>query len=389
MWIGGNTKILKNLKYHKTEIESVSDFKYLGHVIDEKLNGKNHLAHIESKVGPMLNIANGLKTKLSIEKLTQLIYTYIYPVATYGWKTMYPLMGKVSQGKWDDLVHTLQKRAINAPSNAKTSIIKQISRIPTLDQTMKKRSIDQIIPIISGKTNSMIQKLELNEPDPKKRRKNQYTAKTSAKKSAITEISETINSAKISKKSYGSLFDNYRPKIKSQILNPSLKKCDREAIKNLALGSLTRDIMSKCDNKILHYCIHCSKNPKIVYKHRETVGHFLMCNTNWDQLKKQSNEVNTLMDQAIERKLKDLKLRRALNQCKKYENYTVYNDVVDAILGIGKIQVFSNTATKKMLKKVENLVYKMQDSVIIILRSKNRLGGNYHDRLNSLLSEQP
>ena len=40
--------------------------------------------------------------------------------------------------------------------------------MPSLDQTMKKRTIDQIIPIISGKTNSMIDKLELKEPDPKK-----------------------------------------------------------------------------------------------------------------------------------------------------------------------------------------------------------------------------
>jgi len=167
-----------------------------------------------------------------------------------------------------------------------------------------------------------------------------------------------------------------------------MHKCDREAIKNLALGSLTRDNMSKCDSRVLHYCIQCSKNTNIAYKQTETVVHFLKCDTNWEQLKRQANEVNSLMDQAIERKLKDLKLRRALNQCKKYENYTVYNDIVDSILGIGKIQVFANATTKKMLKKVENLIFKMQESVIIILRNKNRLGGNYTDRLNALLSEQ-
>ena len=228
----------------------------------------------------------------------------------------------------------------------------------------------------------MIDKLELKEPDPKKRRKNQYTAKISAKKSAISEISNTINNAKITKKSFGSLLKEYRPKIKSQTIKTNMKKNDREAIKNLALNSLTRDIMSKCDNRVLHYCIHRSKNPKIAYKHTETVAHFLKCNTNWNQLKKQSTEVNTLMDEAIGRKLKDLKLRRALNQCNKYENYTVYDDITDAILGIGKIQVFATTATKKMWKKVEKMVYNIQDSVLVILKNKNRLGNNYHDRLN-------
>jgi len=99
------------------------------------------LSLIENKVGPMLNIAYGLLNILSLEKMAQLIYTYIYPVATYGWKSIYPLMGKLTQNKWDELVHTLQKRAINAPSNAKTSKIKQISRIPTLDQTMKKEQL--------------------------------------------------------------------------------------------------------------------------------------------------------------------------------------------------------------------------------------------------------
>jgi len=217
---------------------------------------------------------------------------------------------------------------------------------------------------------------------------NQFTSAIGSKKSAITQISNTINSSKITKNSFGTLFKNYRPKIKGQILSTTLKRNDREAIKNLALGSLTRDNMSKCDNRVLHYCIECSKNPKIKYKQTETVEHFLKCHNSWDTLTELSSSINSIMDKGIEKKLKDLKLRRALNSCKKYENFTIYNDNIDAMLGIGKIQIFSTIATKQNLKTVKDQTFKIQNLILTILRDKSRLGATYHDRLDSLLSKQ-
>ena len=188
--------------------------------------------------------------------------------------------------------------------------------------------------------------------------------------------------------SYGKLFDNYRPKITGQILNTKLKKADREAIKDLALGSLTRDTMSKCDNRVLSYCIECSKNPKIKYKQSETVQHFLKCHVHWKQLHQIALTISNLMQSSIDKKLKSYKLSRALNQCNKFKTTTFYNDAIDVMLGIGKVQVFASIAKKKKWSEIKDLIFRIQEFIIIILKDKNRLGETYYDRLEKLLQDQ-
>jgi len=200
---------------------------------------------------------------------------------------------------------------------------------------------------------------------------------------------KTINTAKITNSGVGKLFDDYSPKISSQIINKKFTPRDREAIKNLALGSLTRTNMSKCDSRIFHYCIECSKNPKLKYKQAETIQHFLNCHKSGPFLKSTAQNSVSIMDCAIKKKQESkLSLNRTINQCKKYHDQIVHNELVDIMLGIGKIQVFASVANKKTLKEIESFIYNMQEHVLLILKDKNRLSATYFDRVEDLIKEQ-
>ena len=65
------------------------------------------------------------------------------------------------------------------------------------------------------------------------------------------------------------------------------------------------------------------------------------------------------MEDGIKRRLKDVKVVRFLNQCKKFKDFIVYNDILDIMLGIGKVQIFATTTTKKRWLKIENLIFKV------------------------------
>ena len=386
MWLG--KKDLGKLQIDKQPIESVTHFKYLGHVLDRSMNGKKHVEYLEGKTGPMLSIAYGLSKTLSLEKLSQLIHTYIYPVAMYGLKDIFPILGKVYKTRWEALITKLQKSAVNAPSNAKLKLIDETSRIPSLSSSIKRRLIDQSVPIIMGKSNSFLDKLDL-QPPQKARRKGFYLAKETTVRSPVTAVAKVINEAKITKANVGTLYNDYKPKLSSQIINSKFTPKNRELIKNLAIGSLTRDIMSKCDDRIYHYCISCSRNTNKKYKMRETIQHFLNCHSSGTYLDKTALTVVCLMDAVIKDKLSnDIKLSRSLNQCLKYKSKIIHSEKVDAMLGIGKVQVFKPIATKKQWIDIESYIFNMQEHILKILEDKHRLGNTYFDRVEDLIKEQ-
>jgi len=336
----------------------------------------------------MLSTAYGLSKTLSLEKLSQLIHTYIYPVAMYGWKSIFPLLGKVYEKRWEALITKLQKRAVNATSNANLKLIDKTSRIPSLSSSIKRRLVDQATPIIMGKSNSLLDKLDI-QPPQKARRKGFFLAKKSTVNSPVTAIAKVINDAKITKSNVGKLYDDYRPKLSSQIINTKFNPKNRELIKNLALGSLTRDVMSKCDDRIFHFCISCSRNTSKKYKQTETIPHFLKCHSSGSYLEQTAHKVVCLMDTFIKDKLStDTKLCRSLNQCQKYQNHIIHNEKVDAMLGIGKVQVFRPIATKKKWMEIESYIFNMQEFVLKIIEDKNRLGANYFSRVDDLIKEQ-
>ena len=60
-------------------IERQTSIKYLGIYLDEHLNWKTHIAHVQGKLTKNLGILNQLRNYLNLKMLRQLYYTLIYP----------------------------------------------------------------------------------------------------------------------------------------------------------------------------------------------------------------------------------------------------------------------------------------------------------------------
>ena len=66
------------------ELKQVSSIKYLGVVIDEHLNWKNHIEHIASKIKRGIGLLSKLRHYVPSKILVNLYYTLIYPYLTYS-----------------------------------------------------------------------------------------------------------------------------------------------------------------------------------------------------------------------------------------------------------------------------------------------------------------
>ena len=90
-------------------INIVDSSKYLGVVIDNKLNFKQHIKMIEGKVARFVGILSKLKHFFSQNIMLQLYYALVHPFLSYGiiiWGTTYPTYIK--------RLKSLQNRAIRA-----------------------------------------------------------------------------------------------------------------------------------------------------------------------------------------------------------------------------------------------------------------------------------
>ena len=65
-------------------IERKTSIKYLGICLDEHLNWKTHIAHVQGKLTKNHGILNQLRNYLNLKMLRQLYYTLIYPYLNYG-----------------------------------------------------------------------------------------------------------------------------------------------------------------------------------------------------------------------------------------------------------------------------------------------------------------
>ena len=65
-------------------IERKTSIKYLGIYIDEHLNWKTQIAHVQGKLTKNLGILYQLRNYLNLKMLRQLYYTLIYPYLNYG-----------------------------------------------------------------------------------------------------------------------------------------------------------------------------------------------------------------------------------------------------------------------------------------------------------------
>ena len=73
-----------NLSLHKCSLKQESSTKYLGVVIDENLNWKSHVSHIESKIKRGVSVISKLRHTVTKSILLNLYYSLIYPYLIYG-----------------------------------------------------------------------------------------------------------------------------------------------------------------------------------------------------------------------------------------------------------------------------------------------------------------
>ena len=66
-----------------SKLQRVKCVKYLGLMIDQKLKGIDHIAHVKHKVAHGLGIINKAKPLLTKIGLRNLYYSFIYPYFTY------------------------------------------------------------------------------------------------------------------------------------------------------------------------------------------------------------------------------------------------------------------------------------------------------------------
>ena len=94
------------------EIQRKESIKFLGVLLDENLNWKEHIKCTENKISKNIGILYKAKPFLTKECMLSLYYSYIHPYINYGniaWASIY----KTNLQK----VHRLQKRAIRLVFN--------------------------------------------------------------------------------------------------------------------------------------------------------------------------------------------------------------------------------------------------------------------------------
>src|SRR5579872_5367806 len=108
-----NSEIQFKITIENENIARVDSTKFLGIIVDQKLNWQQHIAYISLKISKSLNIINRLKYKLPRKCLISLYYSLVYPHLNYCiivWGSAY-----------NTALHRLivpQKRAIRTTNNS-------------------------------------------------------------------------------------------------------------------------------------------------------------------------------------------------------------------------------------------------------------------------------
>ena len=374
------------IKINNTELERVKSFKYLGNCIDSELKGDQHLARIKDKVNASLANIRSIKMKLSLEKLLQCCQTFTFPLLTQGFKPMYPLMNQTNKDRWEKLSVEIQKTSLSAPKMASKEICDKICPIPTLTMAIKRALTKDSIKVLNNeKSNSLTKKMIIKIPSQDNKRRKIFIEPTHPK-SGITLLANHVNEAQIKDISDSDpLFRDFRPKLAPQTINSNLNPADRQIIRNLSLNVLSREKLSRCDNRIQKYCTDCQcqgNGNKI-----EDTTHLIKCSSKGATLFKEAETLKNILVSETERRLRSTTLPHIKNQCLKLLEHKIYDDNTDIILGIGKVQLFKEVSNKKY-KKITSKITELQTSLIPILARKNRLHSSYYGRIDALLLDQ-
>ena len=101
------------VSYDSSQIYSVKSAKYLGVIIDNRINFYKHIKALECKIARSVGILTKLKTILPKQNLLQLYYTLVHSHLTYGisiWGSTYP--------SYLQNLQKLQNKALKAICNA-------------------------------------------------------------------------------------------------------------------------------------------------------------------------------------------------------------------------------------------------------------------------------
>ena len=71
------------IKVNGVSLQSTNSFKYLGVIIDHKLNWTQHIAHVKNKVSKGIGIMYRARNYLTKNSLKSLYFSYIYPYLIY------------------------------------------------------------------------------------------------------------------------------------------------------------------------------------------------------------------------------------------------------------------------------------------------------------------
>ena len=71
------------IKVNGVSLQSTNSFKYLGVIIDHKLNWTQHIAHVKNKVSKGIGIVYRARNYLTKNSLKSLYFSYIYPYLIY------------------------------------------------------------------------------------------------------------------------------------------------------------------------------------------------------------------------------------------------------------------------------------------------------------------
>jgi len=369
--IGNNARIHIN----NEEIEKVKHFTYLGNVIDDKLNGKEHLKKIQTKIAPLIGLARRASHYLSLEKTHQLVSTYLFPKATQGWLPMYPLMHKASKLKWQNIINQLQELSLKAPSNASYRVINQISKLPTLLKFIKKQTLKITKNIVFCRCikNSFTNKIRLVDPNINRLslnlRPRNIKITSTHKKSATSLFAENMEDLRICK--IDELKDIHPNHISAKqnlpLINKNLNSTDRNILMNCATGSLSRKAMNKTNNLISKKCTNC-------YNRIEDTEHMIFCNKSHTNFPK--SDLNKL---SIKGDIENL-----LNLCKnESEQPYIFSKETDFALGIGQVQRINTKS--KYWATISSKINTIQEKVLKVLKDKRRDGKTYHDRALQLV----
>ena len=94
-------------------METVNYTKFLGVVIDNKLNWSAHIKYICNKMSKSIGIINKVRKLLNKETLINLYYVFIYPYLTYC-----NVIWERAPNTYLPKVHILQKRILRSISHA-------------------------------------------------------------------------------------------------------------------------------------------------------------------------------------------------------------------------------------------------------------------------------